>query len=223
MVYTWAQTGDMILNPLYALWANTVELIPSLVAAIIVILIGWFIALLLGHVVRVILERLRIDNKVRKSKMTREIGHLHLPAIFGELTKWYIFIIFLQVGVDLLTLGTLSSLLDTFVRWLPNVIAAALIVLFGIFIVQVIEKKVLEHSKVKGTHLVMKVIKAVLVILVTIIALKQIGLQVAILENTFLLLVGAFAVGLAIAMGIALGMGMKDSAKTMVKDFKKYF
>ncbi|MBU1444793.1 MAG: hypothetical protein ABIJ20_01700 [Nanoarchaeota archaeon] len=223
MVYTWAQTGDMILNPLYALWMNTIELLPSLIAAIIVILIGWFIALLLGHVVRVILERLKLDDKVKKSKMTREIGHIHLPKIFGELTKWYVFIIFLQVGVELLALGTLTGLLDTFVRWLPNVIAAALIVLFGIFVVHVIENKVLEHSKVKGTPLIMKIIKVVLVILVTIIALKQLGLQVAILENTFLLIVGAFAVGLAISMGVALGLGMKDSAKTMVKSFKKYF
>ena len=69
----------------------------------------------------------------------------------------------------------------------------------------------------------MKIIKAVLVILVAIIALKQIGLQVEILENTFLLIVGAFAAGLAIALGVSLGLGMKDSAKGMVKSFKKYF
>ena len=223
MVYAWSQTGEMILNPLYTLWIRIVDVVPSLVAAIIVILIGWFIALILGHAVRVILEKLRIDDKIRKSKMTREIGHIHLPKIFGEITKWYIFIIFLQVGVSLLSLGTLTSLLDSFVRWLPNLIAAALIVLFGIYIIHILEAKMLEHSKVKGTHLITKIVKTVLVILITIVALKQVGLQVTILENTFLLIVGAFAIGLAVAFGIALGLGLKDSAVKMVKNFKKNF
>ena len=68
MVYAWSQTGEMILNPLYTLWINVIDVIPSLVAAIIVIVIGWFIALILGHAVRVILEKIRVDEKVRKAK-----------------------------------------------------------------------------------------------------------------------------------------------------------
>ena len=223
MAYVWAQTGEMILNPLYTLWIMIVDIIPSLIAALIVIIIGWFIALILGHLVRIILEKIKLDDRIRKSRMSREVGHIHLALIFGEITKWYIFIIFLQQGVSLLSLGTLTNLLDSFVRWLPNVIAGVLIILFGIFVIHFIEIKVLENNQVKGTHLIMKIIKAVLIIMVTIIALKQIGLQVEILENTFLLIIGAFAVGLAIALGVALGLGMKDSAGNVVKNFKKYF
>ena len=112
MVYAWTQTGEMIISPLATLWFNLIELIPSLIAALVVIMIGWFIALVLGHVVRIILEKLKIDEKIRNAKMTKEIGHIDMPMIFGEVTKWYIFIVFLQQAVGLLSLGTLTNLLD---------------------------------------------------------------------------------------------------------------
>jgi len=223
MVVGVAETGQMIISPLYTLWLGLINILPGIVAAIIVLIIGWFIAMILGHVVRVILEKLRVDKKMREAHLTKAIGHMHVPAILGEITKWYIFIIFLQVAVDLLSLGTLTSLLDSFVRWVPNLIAALLILLFGMVLIHFVELKIKEHSKVKGVHSVAGIIKAVLIIMLVIIALKQIGLEVSILENTFLLIVGAFAVGIALALGISLGLGMKDPAAKWFKDWKKNF
>lgn len=223
MVVGVAETGQMIVSPLYTLWLGLINVLPGIIAAIIVLIIGWFIAMILGHVVRVILEKLRIDKKIREAHLTKAIGHMHVPAILGEITKWYIFIIFLQVAVDLLTLGTLTSLLDTFVRWVPNLIAAVLIVIFGMVVIHFVELKIQEHSKVKGVHQIAQIVKIVLIIMLVIIALKQLGLEVAILENTFLLIVGAFAVGIALALGISLGLGMKDPASKWFKNWKRNF
>ena len=223
MVVGVAETGQMIISPLYTLWLGLINVLPGIIAAIIVLIIGWFIALILGHVVRVVLEKLKVDKKVREANLTKAIGHLHIPGILGEVTKWYIFIIFLQVAVDLLSLGTLTSLLDSFVRWVPNLIAAILIVVFGMVVIHFVELKIQEHSKVKGVHQVAKIIKIVLIIMLLIIALKQIGLEVSILENTFLLIVGAFAVGIALALGISLGLGMKDPASKWFNNWKKNF
>jgi len=218
-----AETGQMIVNPLYTLWLGLINVLPGIIAAIIVIIIGWFIAMILGHAVKVLLEKLRLDRKVREASLTRAIGHMHIPSILGEITKWYIFIIFLQVAVDLLSLGTLTGLLDTFVRWIPNVIAAVLIIIFGMVIIHYIELKIQENSRVRGVHSIAKIVKIVLIIMLVIMALKQIGLEVSILENTFLLIVGAFAVGIAIALGIGLGLGMKDGSAKWFNNFKKEF
>ena len=126
-----AQTGALILDPLYTLWISFGKILPGLIAAIIILIIGYFIALIIGHVVRIILEKIGLDTKMRKAKLMKAVGHTHLPNILGEIVKWYIFIIFLQQAVALLQLGTLTLLLDRFVTWLPNVIAGVLIILFG--------------------------------------------------------------------------------------------
>lgn len=218
-----AQTGTLIIDPLYTLWLSFGRILPGVIAAIIVLLIGYFVALILGHVVRIILEKIGLDAKVRKSRVSKAIGHTHLPNIIGEVVKWYIFIIFLQQAVALLNLGTLTLLLDRFVVWLPHVIAAILVVLFGFVIAHYIEIKIQENSKVKGVKAAASWIKVVIIVIMFIIALKQIGIETGLIENLILIIIGAFAVAMAIAFGIGLGGAMKPGAQKWVDSMKKNF
>ncbi len=214
-------TGTAVLDPLYTLWLSFKTILPGLIAAIIVLIIGYFVALIIGHVVKLILEKIGLDAKLRKAKLVKSIGHTHWPNIFGEITKWYIFIIFLQVAVDLLALGTLTSLLDRLVRWLPNVIAAVLVFLVGLAVAQFVEIKVSEHSQMRGMKMSGSILKIVIMILVTVVGLKQLGIEVSLLENLVLIVVAALAIGLALALGISLGLGMKNDASRWLVDFKR--
>ena len=73
----------------------------------------------------------------------------------------------------------------------------------------------------KGVRFFSKLIKIVIYYIVLVIALEQIGVESSILENTFLILVGALAVGLAVALGIGLGKAMQPEGKEIVKDIKE--
>ena len=53
------------------------------------------------------------------------------------------------------------------------------------------------------------------------IALEQIGVNISIAENTFLILVGAVALAFALAVGIGFGLAMKDEAKNILKQIKR--
>lgn len=217
------ETSVAIISPLQAIWVKIIENLPDLVAAIIVLIIGCFVAVILGHALRVILEKLKLDDYVRKARLTKTVGHTHLPAVFGELFKWYIIILFLQQSVELIHLGTLSVLLDTFVRWLPSVIIAAVVLLFGLAVAHYIEIAITEHSKIKGITIGAAAIKWTVIIIVFLIALKQVGVQVTLLENAVLLILGSLAAGFALAFGISLGLGMKKEGENFIKDVKKGF
>lgn len=216
-------TSYAIISPLRTIWARLVDSLPGIIGAVIVLIIGTFVAIILGHAVRVVLEKLKVDESFRKAHISKTAGHTHIPALLGEITKWYIIILFLQQAVALLNLGALSLLLDSFVRWLPNVIIAAIVVIFGLAIANYLEAKITEHSKVKGVRTSSKIIKWVVMVIVVIIALKQIGVDVSILENTFLLIIGALAIGLALAFGISLGFGMKKHSEEMIQEIRKNF
>ena len=54
-------------------------------------------------------------------------------------------------------------------------------------------------------------------------ALKQIGVQVSLLENAVLLTLGSLVAGFALAFGISLGLGMKSEGKEMIKNFMPDF
>jgi len=213
-------TGSLILNPLITLWNSFVGILPGIIAAVIVLIIGYFVALGIGHAIKILLEKAGLDSYLEKSKFAREVGHFHLARVLGEIAKWYIFLIFIQAGVSLLKLGTLSSLLDRFVLWLPNVIVAAIIIIFGVALAHFISMKIEEHTVTKGVRFFSKLVKIVVYYVVLVIALQQIGVEASILENTFLILVGALAVGIAVALGIGLGKAMQPEGKEIVKDLK---
>ncbi len=214
-------TGSLILNPLISLWNSFVGILPGIIAAVIVLIIGYFVALGVGHAVRVLLEKAGVDNYMERSKFAKGVGHFNIPKIFGEIVKWYIFLIFIKAGVDLLKLGGLSSILNEFVLWLPNVILAAIVVIFGVALAHFVSMKIEEHTMTKGVRFFSKLIKIVIYYVVFVIALQQIGVEASILENTFLILIGALAVGIAIALGIGLGKAMQPEGKEIVKDLKE--
>ncbi len=217
------ETSGAIINPLSAIWVAVVNQLPNIVAAIIVLIIGVFVAVILGHAVRVILEKLRVDEYVRKAKLTKTIGHTHVPAITGELFKWYIIIMFLQEAVARLDLGVLSTLLGRFVGWLPDVLVAVVVLLFGIAAANYVQIKIAEHSNQRGAKASGVILKVTIVVMMILVALRQIGADVTLLENTFMLIIGALAVGIALALGIGLGLGLRKESESIVKDIRKQF
>lgn len=221
MVNIIGETGIAIISPLQTIWLKIVEGLPALLGAIIVLIIGCFVAVILGHAVRVILEKAGLETWIKKAHLTKAVGHTNVSALAGEILKWYIIIIFLQTAVALVNLGTLSALLNSFVMWLPNLIVAVIVVLFGLAVAHYVQIKITEHSKQKGAKVSAALLKWIIIIIVAVIALKQIGIQVAILENVIYLIVGALAVGIALALGIGLGLGLRKEAETVVKGIKK--
>lgn len=218
-----SETGIAIVGPLQTMWEKIVEGVPSLIGAIVVMIIGVFIAIILGHLVKVLLEKSGLDDLVRKLRLTKEVGHTNVPAITGEILKWYIIIIFLQAAVSLINLGTLSDLLNRFVLWLPNLIVAIIMILMGLAVAHYIELKIVEHTKLKGVRTSGKILKTVVVLIVGILAINQIGVDVSLLENILLMIIGAMALGAAIAIGIGFGFGLKKESQSIIKEIKKSF
>lgn len=222
MVNFLTTTSGALTDPLVNLWVSFVQLLPNLIAAILILIVGYVVAYIVGHALKVLLFKLGLDRQIEKAQMSKAMGRLRLSSILGEITKWYIFIIFLQSAIDLVNLGTLSILLQEFVIWLPNVIAAALVIIFGLYIAHLVTIKVREHTDVKGGKTVTGILNAVIIFLVVMIALQQIGINVSILSNTFLILLGGISLGSAVAIGLSFGLGTQKDAGKALDKMKKW-
>lgn len=216
-------TGNLFLQPLYQLWRDFVSVFPSIVVALLMLIVGYFIAFAIGHFIKWLLDKAGLDKYTRQAGFSKEFGHTNLPGIFGEIVKWFVFIIFLQVAVSVLNLNTLSDVLQSFVMWLPNLIVALIIFLAGVGLAHYVDKKVREHTKMRGMLVMTGIVKIVILFLALVIGLKQIGVQVAILENAFMIILGALGLGFALALGIGLGLGLRNEAEDVVARWKKNF
>jgi len=217
------ETVIAIRNPFDFLWGSFIQFFPKLIGLIVLLVIGYLFGLVLGYFLKTVLQKLGLDRWLDKTELSKAIGRTHISAILGEILKWYVFIVFLQAAVDLIDLGPLSEMLGRVVTWLPHLILAIIIILIGLIFAHFVELKIIEHSEVKGIKAIVRLLKWVIVFMVIVIALRQIGLQVDLLENAFLLVLGALAIGIALALGIALGLGLKKDSEKFIRDLMKNF
>ncbi len=199
---------------------NSLLALPGIIAAIIILILGYIIAALIGWVVTEFLDRLKLDKRVQRICKTDVIRNAELSDFVGIIVKWYIFILFLGQAVELVDLGVLTGFLTLVVGWLPNLIVAVILIILALILADYTGAKVMS-TRIKGAKAVSQLLYFAIVILVGIIALKQIGIDVSILENIILAIVGALAIGIGLALGISLGLGLKEDAKKFIKNLHK--
>ena len=145
-------TGTALLTPLELLWNNFVEVIPGILAAGVVAVVGYIIALAFGMLFTRFLEATKVDEHLKKAGLAHSIGFLNLANLGGALLKWYIFVLFLTQAVGFLRLGVLSDHLRSLVGWVPDLFAALIILLGGLILADMLADRML-HVKRKGIRL----------------------------------------------------------------------
>lgn len=216
-----SMTGNLLLDPLVTLWYKIVSVFPSIVLAIILLILGYIVGWVVGHGVKVFLYKLGVDKYVKQSTLTKMAGHTDLPTLIGEILKWLVFFIFLQEAASVLDLGTISTVLGAFVAWLPNLVIAILVFFAGIALAHFVDYKIKSLTRMKGMLILGGVLKAIIIILAVLVGLEQIGVNVGLLQNTFLIIIGALGLGIALALGIGLGLGLRNNAEDFLKRMKK--
>ncbi len=214
------QTGQALSDPLVRIWQSFVEVTPSIIAGVLVIVFGYILSSLVGALTHAILNAAKIDDHLRKARLAHSIGFIIVANLGGALIKWYIFALFIIEAAKLFKLGVISEQLAKLAAVLPSVFAAVLIVLGGLIVADAAADRML-HAKRKGMRVASSVVRWALIVVVLITALNQIGVDTAFVSNALLIVVAAIGVGIAIAVGIGFGNAFKDESKAIVKHLKK--
>lgn len=212
-----ADTGQIIGEPLIGMWNSVITALPGIIAAILILILGYLIGALIGHLVKRLLDKTKIISLgIKKMGLQHEIGKWDLSGFLGLITKWYIFLVFLNPAAQVVKLTSWSTFFSDAAKWIPNIILAIIITLAGYVLAEYIAKKIKE-TRAKKKSLMASTAKIITLVFVVLIALKQIGIDVSIAENTFLIILSGVMLGFA----LAFGLGFKDEAKSLLRDIKK--
>jgi hypothetical protein len=83
-----------------------------------------------------------------------------------------------------------------------------------------VEKKVSE-TRAKGSKIVAAIAKWAIYVFTALIVLDQAGVQVALAQNSFMIILGGIVLMIALLIGISFGMAFRDDAKKIISDVKK--
>ncbi len=217
------QLATAVLDPVTGLIKVILETLPGIVGGIIVLLVGYIVAVVIAAAVRKTLRHLEFNKwVVDKTGLKLMVGDLRATEFVTLVAKWSIFALFFAPAAALFNLDGLSQFLVNLALWIPQLISALFIVLFGCVVAEYLAEVILA-TRVKGVKLFADGAKILIWFLTGLIALQQVGLAVQVVQNTFLIILTGLVFGVALAFGIGFGLGLQKEAERLIAKARKRF
>ncbi len=215
------QWGYVLQQSFYNLLWNVVNFLPNLLFAIIIFVIGWFLAGWIGWLVNEAVKALRVDHALKSAGVDDVVNRagytLNSGMFLGMLVKWFVILVFLMASLQVLGLVAVTYFLQAVVvGFLPNVIIAVLIVLVTAVIADVARNVVVGSARAAGVHgagIAGTIAKWAIWIFGLLAALEQLQIAQGILQTLFT----GVVVALALAFGLSFGLGGQEAAARFIE------
>ena len=219
-------TTDVLFRASNESLIQTAKFLPNLIIAIVIFLIGVFLALIAKKLLIKFLESINFEGLLSKygaSKALRSSGSsITVSDLLGELVRWFIVLIFLIPAVDLLGLSAVNEIITRILLYIPNVIVAVIILAVGVIFGNIARDLVTATTTSLGAHaagVVGQIARWSIVIFALLAALNQLGVATDLIRILFT----GFVAMVAIAGGLAFGLGGKETAEKLLKTLRKDF
>lgn len=198
---------------------------PTLLAAVLLLVIGWIIARLARHAITRLaaasnsfLERTFPSGILAEARVSTLVA-----TLLGEIVFWAILLITVTIAAGIAGLSAVAEWLDRITVYLPNLIAGIAIVVTGFFLSVYIRERVAPRTAADESRqrlLLGRVAQGLVITMALIVGLDQIGIDVALLVALFVVSVAALLGGLAASF--ALGSRSHVSNLIGVRSARRY-
>lgn len=202
---------------------TVISYLPTLIAAIIILLIGWIVGRLLGKFVSKILDKIGVDDALRKTGVGKAVENsgMEIVHLFDLVVRWFVYLIAILAAANILQLEILTDLFNSIVLYLPHIGMFLIILVGGFILIDYFADTVQQWGKSKEIEFfgaIVLFLRVFFYFIVLILALTQLLIDLTIIY-IFLVPI-AWGVGIGVGVGIAafLVFGMKDRAPEMLDD-----
>lgn len=204
---------------------GVISFVPNLVIAILIVLLGWIVGVALSRVIEQIIKSIRLDKVLASAGLDTIVSKggfkLNSGRFLGELFKWFTIVIFLITAFEVLGLAQVNNfLVGVVVGYIPQVIAAVLILLVAVVIAEALQKVVVASAKaadLSSANFLGSVTKWSIWVFAVLAALVQLGIGAIFIQTLFT----GVVVALSVAFGLAFGLGGKDAARDVLAKMRK--
>jgi small-conductance mechanosensitive channel len=222
------QSVGSISDALMQMVYSVIAFIPNLVAAIIILIIGWLVGRILGKVISGILDRIGVDDALLKTSVGKAIEQsgTSVVSFFDLIVRWFIYLIAIVAAANVLQLEFLTTLFQSIVVYLPHIAMFLIILIAGFIMVDYFADLLDGWGKTQDIEflgVIIMLLRVFFYFIILILALSQLLIDLTIIYT--LVTPIAWGVGLGLGAGIAIfiGFGLKDRAPRMMDDLIKKF
>ena len=207
---SWTQN---LVGAMSGLWSKIASFIANLFGALVLVILGFLVAKLLDTLLSKLLAKLGLDRLMSGTGLTKLLLRIGIRAqistLIGKIVYWFVLLIFLISAAESLGLERVSATLDVLALYLPKMFAAALVLLAGILLAQLLNSMVkgaaegvrLEYAAGLG-----RIVQGMVIIISVSVAIGQLEIKAELLN--YVVVIVLLTIGLACAL--ALGLASRD-------------
>ena len=213
---SWTQN---LVGAMSGLWVKIANFIPNLFGALILVILGFLVAKLLDTLLSKLLAKVGLDRLMSGTGLNKLLARVGVKAqvstLIGKIVYWFVLLIFLISAAESLGLERVSATLDVLALYVPKMFAAALMLLAGVLLAQLLNSMVkgaaegvrLEYAAGLG-----RVAQSMVIIISISVAIGQLEIKAELLN--YVVAIVLLSVGLAGAL--ALGLASKGIASQII-------
>lgn len=195
-----------------------ITILPNLILAFIVFAIGYLVARFIEWAVKRLLNYLNSLINDRFRDKIQQINFGPSATFISKTFFWIIFVFFLILGTEVLGLSIITTWLGSVLTYAPRIFAAILIVFVGIIAGRMVGSLItsaMAQVAISYGHILGNIVQYTILITSIIIAINQIGIDIAFLTQLINILLAALLFGAA----LAFGLGAKTSVSNILASY----
>lgn len=196
--------------------------IPNILGAIVLLIIGWIVAGIVGGLVTRLCRVIHVDtvaDRVGVNRFLQQAGaRLRTSNVIGEIIKWVIRLVFIEVAAEQLGMPQVSLIINQILGFVPNIIVAMIILGLGAFLGQLLGglvRGMASEAQIGNANLLSRLTFGAVMAFAIIAALNELNVAPVVVNTLYIGLVAA----LALALGLAFGLGGRDTAARLTEQW----
>jgi hypothetical protein len=191
--------------------------LPRLLALVTFLLIGLAMAWLVRVLTVRVLTAFRFDRLCERLGLDQPLAQAGIkqPAsvVLGRILFWTVFLLFAFMGVDAVNLPATANLISQIVGFLPNVLAAALVLLIGVLSANFFAEAALiaaVNAQLQEARIVASLVRWGILLFTFAMVLTQLGIAKEIVISAFSITFGGVVFSLALGVGLGIRHLMRE-------------
>jgi len=213
----WEQINEMLRAATERMSDNVAGFLPGLAGLLVIVAVAVIVAILVRLVLARLLTGLRLDQRAENLGLGSAadwsvVGGL--SVFIARVTMWTIVVAGVLVGLSALDAALPEAFARSILGYVPNILAALLIVVVGTVLSRFFARSVLigaVNLRLEAARPLSLGIKWLVILLVWTIALEHLGIGRGILALSFAILLAGIVLASALAVGLGATERVRDS------------
>lgn len=213
---------ERLLQAFQDLEYSIISAVPQVIMGLVLIVASLVVASVIERVLRYILRKVNIDSLIGKVGADAALQRLgvrpQLTTVVPRIVYFLVLLLLARTAVDALGLTAISESIAAFFAYLPNVVAALLLLVLGSSLGQVAGQTVARSAEASGIDFAPtlgRLVSSLIIFVTAMMAIGQLKIDTEIIHVVTSMVLG----GAALAFGLSFGLGTRELVRNVVAGF----